>query len=489
MIFKYYLSPQGKGTGSIQGDRLRHLTENQLRHRNASLKTLLLSRMLNGIWLGLLTVAALLAGLTGRLGGMTDAAIQGANAAVTVSLGLIGVMALWLGILRLAEQAGLVTTLARFLQPFLGRLFPEVPPGHPALGSMVLNIAANALGLTNAATPMGLRAMRDLQRLNPCPDTATNAMCTFLAINTGSVQLIPVTAIAVLAANGSKNPTWIVGTTLLATLCSSLTGLLVVKTSQGLGWFRPPAGPTAPFHDPVTTAATSAPDVTETAASSTALRPLGWKGRCGLVVLVLCFVGFAVDATLRPPAGSEATLENTPIALRALNAVSLVALPFLLVSIPVYAAFRGLAVHEQFVTGAKEGFETAVRIIPYLVAMLVAIGCLRGAGGIEGFTRWLEPVLNWVGYPPELVPMTLLRPLTGSGTLAAFTDLVKTQGADSLLARMGGTLFGSTETTFYVIAVYFGSIGIRRTRHAVLAGLAADAAGAVAAVAICRAMA
>jgi spore maturation protein B len=174
--------------------------------------------------------------------------------------------------------------------------------------------------------------------------------------------------------------------------------------------------------------------------------------------------------------------------LRALNALSLVALPFLLVAIPIYAALRGLAVHEQFVTGAKEGFETAVRIIPYLVAMLVAIGCLRGAGGIEGFTRWLEPLLNSVGYPAELVPMTLLRPLTGSGTLAAFTDLVKTHGADSLMARMGGTLFGSTETTFYVIAVYFGSIGIRRTRHAVLAGLAADAAGAIAAVAICRSM-
>jgi spore maturation protein B len=207
-----------------------------------------------------------------------------------------------------------------------------------------------------------------------------------------------------------------------------------------------------------------------------------------LLLLLICFAGFAVEATLHPPAGSEATLEAAPVALRALNALSLVALPFLLVAIPIYAALRGLAVHEQFVSGAKEGFETAIRIIPYLVAMLVAIGCLRGAGGIEGFTRWLEPLLNSVGYPPELVPMTLLRPLTGSGTLAAFTDLVKTHGADSLLARMGGTLFGSTETTFYVIAVYFGSIGIRRTRHAILAGLAADAAGAIAAVAICRAM-
>ena len=442
--------------------------------------------MLNGIWLGLLTVAALLAGITGRLGGMTDGAIQGANTAVTVSLGLIGVMALWLGILRLAEQAGLVNSLAQLLKPLLGRLFPEVPAGHPALGSMVLNIAANALGLTNAATPMGLRAMRDLQRLNPRPDTATNAMCTFLAINTGSVQLIPVTAIAVLAANGSKNPTWIVGTTLLATLCSSLTGLLVVKTAQKLKGFRIPTEPLPPQSSPH---AGSDLEKSDEPTLPDAPRPLGWGGRCALLLLVLFFAGFAAQATLHPPAGSGSALDASPIALRALNALSLVALPFLLVAIPVYAALRGLAVHEQFVAGAKEGFDTAIRIIPYLVAMLVAIGCLRGAGGIEGFTRWLEPLLKSVGYPSELVPMTLLRPLTGSGTLAAFTDLVKTHGADSLLARMGGTLFGSTETTFYVIAVYFGSIGIRRTRHAILAGLAADLAGAIAAVAICQAMA
>jgi spore maturation protein SpmA len=441
--------------------------------------------MLNGIWLGLLTVAALMAGATGRLAGMTDGAIQGANSAVTVSLGLIGVMALWLGILRLAERAGLVNSLARLLQPALRRLFPGIPPGHPALGSMVLNIAANALGLTNAATPMGLRAMRDLQRLNPRPDMATDAMCTFLAINTGSVQLIPVTAIAVLAANGSRNPTLIVGTTLVATACSSLTGLLVVKVAGKLPWFRAAAQP----YEPQTAKSGDTPAEPEPPEATPPARALGWSGRCGLALLVLCFVGFALQATLNPPTGTEAGLASAPLPLRALNALSLVALPFLLVSIPTYAALRGLSVHEHFVAGAKEGFDTAVRIIPYLVAMLVAIGCLRGAGGIESLTRWLEPALNAVGYPAELVPMTLLRPLTGSGTLAAFTDLVKTHGADSLLARMGGTLFGSTETTFYVIAVYFGSIGIRRTRHAVLAGLAADAAGAIAAVAVCRALA
>lgn len=462
------------------------------RHRQA------LTGMLNAIWLGLLVISALLAGMTGRLAGMTDGAIQGAGTAVTVSLGLVGIMALWLGMLRLAEQAGLVTSLSRLLEPMLGRLFPDIPPGHPALGSMVLNVAANALGLTNAATPMGLRAMRDLQRLNPRPDTATDAMCTFLAINTGSVQLIPMTAIAVLAAHGSRNPTTIVGTTLLATACSSLTGLAVVKAAQRLRWFRLPdvasnGLPTILPTDPAARSSARHPgpdsDPSEAAPDAPAPRPLSRMGRVALAGLLLAFAGFAVQATIHPPAGGEVAAGTTSIAIRALGALSLVALPFLLVALPVYAALRGIAVHEQFVAGAREGFETSVRIIPHLVAMLVAIGCLRGAGGIEGLTRWLEPALAVVGYPAELVPMTLLRPLTGSGTLAAFTDLVKTHGADSLLARMGGTLFGSTETTFYVLAVYFGSVGIRRTRHAVLAGLAADLAGAVAAVAVCRALA
>lgn len=454
--------------------------------------------MLNGIWLALLVISALVAGATGRLAGMTDGAIEGASTAVTVSLQLVGIMALWLGLLRLAEQAGLVATLAFWLQPFLGRLFPDIPPGHPALGSMVLNVAANALGLTNAATPMGLRAMRDLQRLNPRPDTATDAMCTFLAINTGSVQLIPMTAIAVLAAHGSRNPTAIVATTLLATACSSLTGLFVVKVAQRLRWFRlpgmapasspsdPAAHPSAPGSPPIPG---PEPEPSDTTPAAPPPAPLGRMGRVLLAALVLAFTAFAFQAILHPPEAAETTAGTPSIAIRALGALSLVALPFMLVGIPTYAALRGIAVHEQFVTGAREGFDTSIRIIPHLVAMLVAIGCLRGAGGIEGLTRWLEPVLAAVGYPAELVPMTLLRPLTGSGTLAAFTDLVKTHGADSLLARMGGTLFGSTETTFYVLAVYFGSVGIRRTRHAVLAGLAADLAGAVAAVALCRALA
>ena len=444
--------------------------------------------MLNWIWLGLLALAALVAGASGRLGAMTDGAIRGAETSVTVAMGLVGVMALWLGLMRLAEKSGLVQRIASLLRPLLRRLFPEVPPEHPAMGSMVLNIAANALGLTNAATPLGLRAMKDLQSLNRHPDTASDAMCTFLAINTGSVQLIPATAIALLASNGSHHPTAIIGTTLLATACSSATGLAVVRLTRNLAWFRITA-PSEAQAEPATAPGwpSTVPEPPGLGSTPPAMSRHGWLVLGFLFAFFLaCTVRLTLQPTVPDTGAGTAFLTAPPLWIRALNAVSLVALPFLFVFIPAFAALHGLKPYEEFVEGARDGFQTAVRIIPYLVAMLVAIGCLRGAGGIEWLTRTLAPLLRSVGYPAELVPMTLLRPLTGSGTLAAFTDLVKAHGADSLLARMGGTLFGSTETTFYVVAVYFGSVGIRRTRNAILAGLAADLAGAGAAVWVCR---
>ncbi len=440
--------------------------------------------MLNHIWLLMLMVALLVAGVTGNVRAAADGAIKAAETAVTLALGLIGVMSLWLGVMRLAERSGLVQVIAGAMRPLLRRLFPEVPPDHPAMGSMVLNIAANMLGLTNAATPLGLRAMRDLESLNPHPGTATNAMCTFLAINTGSVQLIPATAIAILASAGAAHPTAIVGSTLLATLCSSLAGLATVKALQGRRMFRvgeahPPPGGT-PEPREAGDAPVSGPPPREMPA-------WGWLLVAGLGVFFLWmavslampgWVGRAED----PFAAGQAAW------VRWVNAVSVLAIPFLLTAFPAYAALRGVAVYEEFVEGARDGFQVAVRIIPFLVAMLVAIGFLRGAGAIEGLTTLLRPPLEALGFPPELLPISLIRPLSGSASLAAFGDIVKTFGPDSLLARTAGTLFGSTETTFYVIAVYFGSVGIRRIRHAVWAGLAADTAGAIAAVAVCRAM-
>lgn len=433
--------------------------------------------MLNGLWLGLVVAAALLGGFLGRMQGVVDGAVTGAQQAVNLALALIGIMAFWLGLMRLAEKAGLVERVARFLQPVLRRLFPEVPAGHPAMGSMVMNIAANMLGLLNAATPLGLRAMRDLESLNPHPGTATNAMCTFLAINTSSIQLIPMTAVAILAAGGSSNPTAIIGTAFLATLCSTAAGIASVKWLEGRRWFSPPRPPVAadnPFSGADEPAESSA---TPPAAGNT----LSTFGRITLALFGLCFAWFFAKLALYPAAE-----DNGNLLVRGVNAISLLAIPFLASLFPLYAALRRVPVYEEFVEGAKEGFQVAIRIIPFLVAMLVAIEMFRGAGGVELLTSWLHPALAAIGFPSELLPMALVRPLSGSASVAVLTDTVSQFGGDHLFSRMAATILGSTETTFYVVAVYFGAVNIRRTRHAVPAGLFADAVGVLASIAICR---
>jgi len=436
--------------------------------------------MLNHLWLGMLLVAVLVGGFTGHLKETADGAIESAKTAVTLALGLVGVMTLWLGIMRLAERAGLVSVLARAVRPLLRWLFPEVPADHPAMGSMVMNIAANVLGLNNAATPLGLRAMRDLETLNPSPGTATNAMCTFLAINTGSVQLISVNAIAVLAAAGSKNPTAIVGTTLVATFFSSVAGLVVVKVLER---FSPRPVAVAP-KEPIA----AAPAESVAVVQESVLQPMGGLQWLALAAFGGAFAWFLVLVAFPDSVGRAlpADMVGQAAWIRVLNAVSVLAVPFMVAFFPFYAWLRKLAVYEEFIEGAKDGFGVAVQIIPYFVAMLVAIGCLRGAGVIELFTQVLTPALNLVNFPPDLAPMALIRPLSGSGSLAALSDLVKTLGPDHLTTRMAATLFGSTETTFYIVAVYFGAVAVRKTRHAIWAGLAADLAGIIAAVVVCR---
>ncbi|MCX7868565.1 MAG: spore maturation protein [Terrimicrobiaceae bacterium] len=456
--------------------------------------------MLNAIWLGLVVLAVVAGALTGRLPEVTKGGLDAASKAVTdIALPLAGVMALWLGIMRLAEKSGAVLTLARGLRPVLRRLFPDVPADHPAMGSMVMNLAANMLGLANAATPLGLRAMQDLEKLNPRPGTATNAMCTFLALNTSSVQLIPATAVALLAAQGSAQPTAIIGTALAATICSTAAALVAVKTLERLPVFALPAAPCEHACRPEGNG-------TEPGSSDSPAAPEA--GPCGRVVLLLAALFFAavfvmlavfpfafsgmagwVSALLGQPATGSILppgwLEK-PLALRLIETLSLLAIPGFLVFLPLNAAVRKIPVYEEFVEGAKEGFQVAVRIIPYLVAILAAVGMFRAAGGIDVLSRLLQPLLAPIGFPSELLPLAFLRPLSGSGSLGLFAELVQTHGPDSLLARMAGTLLGSTETTFYVLAVYFGSVAIRRTRHAVAAGLIADLAGILAAVFICR---
>jgi len=456
--------------------------------------------VLNYIWLALVLLGVTIGGWTGHLKEVTDGAFEGAKTAVTIALGLIGIMALWLGVMRLAERAGLIQKLARGLRPVMRRLFPGVPNDHPAMGSMLMNMAANMLGLGNAATPLGLRAMRDLEMLNPHPGTATNAMCTFLAINTSSVQLIPTTAIAILVAAGSTNPTAIVGTSLLATLCAATVAITSVKLLGRLPWFRESeVRPAAGLGDPgraerteaqrpaVSNAENGATGVSDASYSGAALRPWG-KGI--LALLALFFLALFVRQVFPEALGlsSGPTTASPSYFVRSVSALSLLAIPMLLSFFILYGALCGLKVYDEFVEGAKEGFGVILKIIPFLVTMLVAIGMFKGAGGIDLLARALSPVLTPLHFPTDLLPIALMRPLSGGATLALFTDVVHRLGPENIVSLMAATIYGSTETTFYVAAVYFGSVGIKQTRHAIPAGLLADFAGVVASVIICRAV-
>ncbi len=355
-----------------------------------------------------------------------------------IALGLTGVLALWLGILKIGEQAGAVRLLTRLLSPLLHRLMPDIPKDHPALGAITMNLAANALGLDNAATPMGIQAMRELQKLNPRPDTLTNAQILFLVINTSAVTLIPVAVFTYRAQLGASNPTDVFLPILLATYCSTLAGLFAVAAVQGLRLW-----------DPVVLAYL-----------------LGLGG-------IIAGLAFSLTGLTQETMQARSAL------------ISQVLLLGLIAAFLVAAWIRGVNAYECFLEGAKEGFQTAVTIIPYLVAMLVAIGLLRASGimdlvltGLRGiFTSYAVDVRFL-----DALPTALMKPFSGSGARAMMIDAMQTHGADSLAGRIASIMQGSTETTFYVLAVYCGAVGIRRIRHALACGLLADIAGLTAAI-------
>lgn len=460
--------------------------------------------MLNYIWLGLILLAVVIGGLTGKLPDVTNSAFDSARFAVMdVALPLTGIMAVWLGMMRLAEQAGFVQMIARALKPLMRRLFPDVPPEHPAMASMVMTMAANMLGLSNAATPLGLRAMADLEKLNPRPGTATNAMCTFLAISTSSIQLIPTTIIGILAVNNSLHPTAIVGPALLATTCAAVSAVVAVKFLEKLPVFRlPPVGMREAGNATVENGALPALDVDKVSVPSLS------RGKKTLLFLYLAFFALVFAANVFPgvtnhflawahgmfPQLGISQLKVEPgdkhlairIMIRALSALSLVAVPLMLSFFPFYAALRGIKVYEQFVEGAKEAFPVALRIIPFLVAMLAAMAMFRASGCLALLQGLLAPVLTAVHFPVDVLPVALMRPLSGGATIGLFTDIVHRFGPDNFNSLLAGTIVGSTETTFYVLAVYFGSVSVRKMRHAVLAGLVADTVGVIASVVICN---
>jgi len=416
-----------------------------------------LAKMMNYVWFFLVAVAVITAVFTGSVEAVTQAALDSAGAAVTIAINLIGIMTLWLGIMKIAEEAGLVRLLARGIQPFSRFLFPSIPSDHPAIGAMILNLSANWLGLGNAATPLGIKAMESLQTLNEDKETASDAMIMFLGLNTASITLIPMTIIAVRAGVGSQNPAEIIGTTIFSSLTASLTAVLAVKFFIALeqGWRHALGG---------------------------LLR--AWKGVSvfalfiGAVLLFLQTGWLQTMGSWLPP----------DFFRRSVGFISRWAIPTLLLMIPAIGFTRKVKVYEVFVDGAKDGFQVAVRIIPYLVAILVAVGMFRASGGMDFFVRLLSPVTALIGMPAELLPAALMRPLSGSGSLGIITELIHTHGADSFIGRLASTLYGCTETTFYVIAVYFGAVQVKKTRFAIPAGLIADLAGILAAVFICRIM-
>ena len=435
--------------------------------------------MLNYIWLALILISVGIGACNGHLPDVTKGALDGAKSAVDVILLQVGILAVWMGIMRLAERSGLVEVLARALRPVMRFLFPDVPPEHPAMGAMVMNVAANMLGLGNAATPLGLRAMEHLERINPRPGTATNAMCTFLAINTSSVQLIPATVVTLLAAKGAQEPTAIVGTALLATSCACVVGVASAKFLEELPVFSLAA---ADGQEPEPRRAAATEDLPEAAPP---VPPMVKGG--GIVLAAFALLALAVfvhEAFF--PAHPVGVAGGTSVFFQVVSAVSLLAIPLMLAFFPLYAALRGLKVYAEFVEGAKDGVQVALKIAPFLVSMLMAIGMFRGSDGLRLLTEGLRPALSRVGFPADLLPLVLMRPLSGGGTQGIFVDLLNHFPPDGLIVRTAGTIFGSTETTFYVLAVYFGSVAVRRTRHAVLAGLLADLTGVVVSVAVCR---
>jgi len=456
--------------------------------------------MLNYIWLGLIALAVLLGGYHGSLGepktisDVGQAAIDRAIYAVyPIGTTLLAMMTLWLGLMRLAEKAGLVHRLGLALRPLLRWLFPEVPPDHPALGAIVMNVSANILGLGNAATPLGLRAMSELDKLNPRPGVATNAMCMLLAINTSSITLIPVTAIAFLAAAKGKNPTVIIGTSLAATAITQACAIGTCKLLERTRWSRRPLEK-APLSPKTAVAPTQAveegTDIEAKAVEADASLPWVPGAKWILVVFAGIFAAMVVAFAFPEVVGGAPSPELAAQMwlLRLVSALSALILPWLILLFPLYAALRRIPVYEQFVEGGREAFQIMLRILPYLVGMLTAVGMFSAAGGMESITWILRPLTDLLHFPPQLVPMAVIRPFSSAAAQGLLTDLIKTNGPDNLITLTAATFYGCSETTFYVLAVYFGSIGIRKTRHAIPTGLVADAIAPIAAVVICRAM-
>ena len=403
--------------------------------------------VLNYIWVGFFLIAFVIALIKLLFFGdfdvfpaMMDSTFASSKTAFEISLGLTGVLSLWLGIMKIGEKGGVVNVLARLLSPVFVKLFPEIPKGHPVTGSIFMNIAANMLGLDNAATPLGLKAMEQLQELNPKKDTATNPMIMFLVLNTSGLTLIPISIMVYRAQMGAAQPTDIFIPILLATFFSTLAGIIITSLFQKINLLN-----------------------------RTILLTLGGAA---LVVAAIIW-GF----------GQMDSLLMNKVSVSAANIIlMLIIITFILAGVR-----KKINVYDAFIEGAKDGFTTAVRIIPYLVAILVGIGIFRASGAMDMLIDGIKYGVGALGGNTDFVealPTALMKPLSGSGARGMMIDSMTTYGADSFVGRLSCIFQGSTDTTFYILAVYFGSVGVAKTRHAVTCGLLADLAGIVAAIAI-----
>ena len=404
--------------------------------------------VLNYIWTGFFLVALAVAlvrlfffGETDVFTAIIDSTFASSKTAFEISLGLTGVLSLWMGLMKIGEAGGLIQVFSRMLDPVFRRLFPEIPKGHPASGAIFMNVAANMLGLDNAATPLGLKAMQELQSLNPQKDTASNPMIMFLVLNSSGLILIPVSILVYRAQQGAAQPTDVFIPILISTFISTLVGIIVVSAYQRINLLNR---------------------------------------------TILCFLGGTALFIAALMAGFSQLDKDEMNAYSTLTANCLLFL--VIIGFIVQGMRRRVNVYEQFVEGAKEGFSTAVRINPYLVAILVAVGVFRASGAmgllVDG-VRWL---LDSCGVDSQFVgalPTALMKPLSGSGSRGMMVDAMATYGADSFVGRLACMVQGSTDTTFYILAVYFGSVGIRKTRHAVTCGLLADFSGTIAAILLC----
>ena len=401
--------------------------------------------VLNYIWIAFFLLAFVIAlgklifwGDTTVFPAIMDSTFVQAKSAFEISLGLTGVLSLWMGVMKIGEKGGLVAALARLLSPVLCKIFPDIPKGHPAMGTMFMNFSANMLGLDNAATPMGLKAMQELQDINPKKDTASNPMIMFLVLNTSGLTLIPVTVLLYRAEMGAANPTDVFIPILLATTVSTLVGLVVTSIYQRINLFN----------------------------------------RTMLLFL------FAVCVIIAGGIWGMMQLSQVHIELVSTSLANIILFSVIILFI-ASGMLSKINVYDAFIEGAKDGFSTAVRIIPYLIAILVAIGVFRASGGMDVIMDGVAWCANAVGIGDDFVgalPTAIMKPLSGSGARGMMIDAMSTYGADSFAGRLACLFQGATDTTFYILAVYFGSVGIRKTRHAVTCGLLADLAGIIAAI-------